>query len=164
VKVLILGSDQRGKDFLKGTEVERLADPALLEEGKQYDVILCEQLLQMVTRAEVVPYLEKLKNYLVPDGELWVSTPALELAARQIIQQPDPQPETYIAIYGPDALQYKSGFTLLWLRMAMEHVGYLIKRASQEIVQYERDGQKRQTLQNLVIGIKHASDPATAID
>jgi hypothetical protein len=120
-----------------------------------YDAAFLGHCLQMLNLSEVVPYLKEVADLLGELAEVWVTVPSLEWAAREIVTKDEPSVVIPLALYGPTSDPHRCGFTLMWLRVAMEGAGFTTRKAVQEAYQLNIDGiGEYMAVQNSVIGMK----------
>ena len=118
----------------------------------KYDIVFCFHSLPLIQAGKVPDTVQIMADLLAPGGELWASTPSLEWCSRHILST-NPQPYAHTLIYGHSEKQYKSGYTVFWLRGLMESAGLVIRQAKHDTYYLSAsDGQQLKALQNIVIG------------
>lgn len=157
-KVVRLDGDRR----LKPDIVHDITKPLPSKLHGQFDIIYCSHVIEHLDRNRVIPTLGHLKKGLKNLGEIWVLVPSLEWAALQIINNRQAGPEIQGLIYGSQTGPYqyhKVGFTLVDLRVVMESLGYVIRKAHQAQFQiaFNFDGQNKvyDVIQNVVIAARY---------
>jgi hypothetical protein len=154
-RVQVFGDGAQSKQLFENVEVEYVDnDP---------DIVVMEHTLQLMPRNEVVQYLTETKRSLPEGGQIMITVPSLDWACRKIVQEEEPDFAVYYSIYGLDGNTFKCGFTLYWLRLAVQAAGFRIEKAVSEPYQMGINGQPQQAFQHLVVGRKITSDPAEAI-
>lgn len=147
MKILVVGDDvvlPEGEH-----QVERAASLAELPEGADFDLVYLTGALEMVRREQVVDSLAAVGPKLAELGELHVRVPSLEWACKEIAVTDSPKMLAYRWLYGTQERPHQSGFTLLWLRMALINSGYNVRQATQLVVQVG----EQQALENYALAI-----------
>ncbi len=131
MRVLVLGNVNLSKGrFPEGAEIAYAMTPTV---GK-WDVIFLSQWIQQFPREQVVVELRKIKELLANErSELFVTAPALEWVAAELLHNDDFSMPPYLSLYGTRDEPYKSGFKMAWLRMALEQAGFVVRKAVQEM-------------------------------
>ena len=125
-------------------------------ENPPYDAAFLGHYLQTLNLSDVVPYLKELALLLDVGNEIWVTVPSLEWAAREIVTKDEPSVIIPLLIYGAVSDPHHCGFTMMWLRVALENAGFTTRKAVQEGYQLNIDGiGEYMAVQNLVIGMKY---------
>lgn len=134
-RVLVIGEDP-GILFGEDVEVYRRPDFVEMELGEEdkFDQIYLTGALECIPREQVVDTLAKLGPILAELGELHVRVPSLEWACKEIASVDSPNALAYRWLYGTTDRPHRSGFTLLWLRLAMLNAGYNVRKATQLVV------------------------------
>lgn len=123
-----------------------------------YDAVFLGHYLQTLEHERVIPALEEFYNKLINNGEIWITTPSLDWIAREIVVKDEPMVLVPFMLYGSSKEPYRTGFTLLWLRVVVQSAKFIVRKAIQEVFNIGIDGGERyQAVQNLVIGLKHES-------
>lgn len=161
MKALVLGDKSQANIFFREQDVE------YVNEGP-FDAILLASHLQVVQRQNVATVIKALYEELVDGGRIIVTVPSLEWACRQVCTQNDIPIAAYISLYGLEKEPYLSGFTILWLRRALEEVGFIILEARTETFRMHITiGDKPledKAKQHVVIAIKRQPDPQKALE
>lgn len=121
--------------------------------GHLYDVVFLDHWLNTLDREDVVDFLIGLKQYLKEDGEVVVTVPSLEWATQKVFTEKDAGLLPYVAMYGTKLEPAKSGFTIMWLRIAFSHAGYIVRAAYQEQINVRLIQENELMIQNTVRGI-----------
>lgn len=120
-----------------------------------YDAAFLGHYLPTFKQHECVVYLKEIYPMLKNMGEIWVTVPSLEWAAREIVTKDNPSIITPFMIYGTEEEPYRCGFTLFWLRVVVQGAGFIVRKAVQEVYKIGVDDEKFDAVQNLVIGMKY---------
>jgi len=162
MRVLVLGDTEQAKMFFKD-------DAEYVNEGP-FDSILLATHLQTIQRQFVVPVLSKLAAELVNGGRIIITVPSLEWACKEIATNLDNMGlGPYTALYGLAGVPYMCGFTMPWLRMALEEAGFVVIEARSDFytLKFKMDDDIEVTeraQQHIAIGLWSKKDPAQAID
>jgi hypothetical protein len=160
MRVLSLGDQSQREMFFRGQQVD------YVNEGP-FDAVLLASHLQVLKRHQVPQAISKLYEELVDGGRIIVTVPSLEWACREVITQNDIPLSAYISMYGPEGEAYLCGFTMLWLRRALEEAGFIILEARTENFRMHltigQDRVEEKAKQHVVIAIKRAVDPEIAL-
>lgn len=119
------------------SEILEWTDPPFGEEpmesipfalAKRYEIIYCAHALTLVEAKDVPATIRKMAALLNERGELWLTVPSLEWAAREIGSE-NPSPAIHTVIYGDQAHPARCGFTLAWLRQLVEAANLIPRKA-----------------------------------
>jgi hypothetical protein len=161
MKALVLGDKSQAGIFFREANVE------YVNEGP-FDAVLLASHLQVLKRHQVPQALKTLYEELVDGGRIIITVPSLEWACRQVCTQNDIPISAYISIYGTESENYLCGFTMLWLRRAMEEVGFILLEARTETFRMNltigTDKLEDKAKQHVVIAIKRQPDPVLALE
>lgn len=163
MKILLLGDAEHAVGTIFPEDAQYSQD---LKDGP-FNIIYADMVLQHMFQDEAVDTMKLWRDHLVSNGELWVTVPSLEWAARELVFEDQPSQASLISIYGTRDKPNKVGFVLVWLRAAMENAGFITKKALQEKYIVSINGKDYPNVLNLAIGMRYdapASDPAAAID
>ena len=144
------------KDLFPDCDITVLDDnnlPEQIEEGS-YEIVYLGHILQRYPREQVGEIIKQFITYLKPYGELWVVVPSLEWAAKAVYSKDQPGIVPYVMLYGRDDDPHLSGFTLNWLRVAMQVNGLVVRKAVQEYVHVMDGDVETKAVQNFCIGFK----------
>jgi hypothetical protein len=129
--------------------------------------VLLASHLQVLKRHMVSKAIQTLYEELVDGGRLIITVPSLEWACRQVVTQNDIPLSAYISMYGPEGEAYLCGFTMLWLRRAVEEVGFVVVEARTESFRMHltigKDQIEEKAKQHVVIAVKRQVDPEIAL-
>ena len=133
MKILMIGDDP-GVATKETDEIVRAGVDEIVT-GGPFDQIYLTGALECVPREYVVDRLNGWAFLLADLGELHVRVPSLEWATKEIAVSDSPKALAYRWIYGTPERIHRSGFTLLWLRLALLNAGYNVRQATQLVVQ-----------------------------
>ncbi len=161
MRALVLGDKSQSNIFFREQDVE------YVNQGP-FDAILLASHLQIVRRKDVTQVIAKLYDELSDGGRIIVTVPSLEWACRQIATQNDVPLNAYVSIYGTGEEPYLSGFTMLWLRRALEEAGFIILEARTESFRlrltFGDQPLEDKAKQHVVIAVKRQPDPQKALE
>lgn len=161
MKALVLGDKSQVGIFFRGDEVE------YVNEGP-FDVVLLASHLQVLKRHQVPQAIQRLYDELNDGGRIIVTVPSLEWACRQVVVQNDIPLAAYISLYGTESENYLCGFTMLWLRRALEEVGFIVVEARTETfrmtITIGKDKIESPAKQHVIIAVKRQVNPRKALE
>ena len=161
MKALVLGDKSQANIFFREQDVE------YVNEGP-FDAILLASHLQIVQRQNVSTVIQALYDELVDGGRMIITVPSLEWACRQVCVENDIPIEAYISIYGLEKEPYLCGFTMLWLRRALEEAGFIILEARTDWFRMHitigEQKVENKAKQHIIIAVKHQPDPQKALE
>lgn len=187
VKILDVGSGigsvaEKVFDFIQDKEITRLdadervnpdivhdiTQPLPEEMRGQYDVVYISHVLEHVDRLKVIETFRNVIAAVRNLGEVWVVVPSMEWAANEIINRREGI-HVQANIFGGQLTPFdyhKCSFTLFSLRQMVELCGLIIRRAYQSPFVIQLDGNRYNSLQNVVVAARYdaLNDPAEAID
>jgi len=131
--------------------------------GGLYDVVFLGHSLQRVPRGAVAAEITDKAQYLRTGGELWVTVPSLEWAGKMVATKEEPDFAVYYSLYGLDNEPHSCGFTLYWLRIAVEAAGLFVTQAHAEPYILGINNQPLRAFQNVVVALK-CSDTTASVD
>jgi len=153
-KVLVYGFGNYN-DLFPGCDITELDDGNIPEKiDDDYEIVYLGHILQRYPRDQVGTIIKQFAEYLKPYGEMWVVVPSLEWAARELYTQDHPGMIPYVMVYGNSFDPHLSGFTLNWLRVAMQVNGLIVRKAVQEWVHIKEGDNEMKVMQNLCIAYK----------
>ena len=133
-------------------------------EPGSFDIVYLGHVLQFYPRERVSDIVKQFAVFLRPWGELWAVTPSLEWICKTIWKEDEPGIVPYMMLFGTEQDQHLSGFTMHWLRVALQVSGLTVRKAvSQYLNIPDAEGKVTKVVQNLVIAIRPKEDPAEAI-
>lgn len=122
-----------------------------------YDIVYASHVLEHIDRESVHITIKNLVDALAPMGELWITVPSLEWAARELLANHDGV-HVQLMIFGGqnNHLDYhRCGFTLRSLRKMMELNDLIVRKAYQAPFQISYGDKFFDCVQNIVIGLKY---------
>ena len=118
----------------------------------QFTVVFLPHTLVYLERKFVLEFVKAVAEKVEPMGELWLSSPSLEWAAKSILQG-DETPMPLVILYGEQD-GYRCGLTLLSLRNLAEAAGLVTRKATQNSYTINFNGKEYDFPQNLVIAFR----------
>lgn len=164
MKVLLSGDAEHARGTIFPEDAEYFTSYAQAQDAAPLDAIYLGHDLQKSDRKYVVDVLKDYRDLLREYGELYVTVPSLEWTARELLQVDEPSLAAYHNLYGTEEEPHRSGFVLLWLRVAMQEAGFMVRHATQELYKMTAGDKVYPNVQNLVIGARYDPDPGTALD
>lgn len=123
----------------------------------QFDIVYCSHVLEHIDRVKVIPTIRNLTQALANLGELWVLVPSLDWAASEIVQGRSAG-AILALLYGSQdtPFQYhRVGFTLRDLRVLMEAMGLVMRKAYQSPFTVVIDETRYTCIQNVCIAARY---------
>jgi hypothetical protein len=134
-----------------------------IEPGLSFDVVYMSHVLEHMERGKLKTVMTNCNTLLKPDGELWVFVPCLEWACEEVLKGN----ESIViqgALYGGQKDEWdthKVAFSLNALASLVTAFGFEVKRGGKSTYLSIVNGKEYTCYQNVVVGVKHASPPAS---
>ena len=144
---------------LKPDIVADITQPLKIDE--KFDTVFMSHVIEHIPRLSVVPTLRNISQVLNRQGKLYVITPSLEWAARQIIDNEDLHVSVLASIFGSQDAPWQfhqCGFTIMLLRQAIRMAGMQDMEAYQSSYTIEMESGPIKAQQNIVVGWKVFED------
>jgi predicted SAM-dependent methyltransferase len=135
-----------------------------LKTKRKFDTVFMSHVIEHIPRLSVVPVLRNVAQVLNKQGKMYVITPSLEWAARQIVTDEDLHVSVLASIFGSQDDQWQfhqCGFTIMLLRQAVRMAGMQDMEAYQSSYTINMESGPIKAQQNIVVGWKVSEDEKT---
>ena len=135
--------------------VADITEPLKLK--RKFDAVFMSHVIEHIPRLQVVPTLQNVGAVLRRQGKLYVITPSLEWAARQIVYDEDLHVSVLASVFGSQDSPWQfhqCGFTMMLLRQAVRMAGMQDMEAYQSSYTLDMESGPVKAQQNIVVGWK----------
>jgi predicted SAM-dependent methyltransferase len=138
--------------------VHNIHDPLPEEHQNAYDDVFCSHMLEHIDRNKIGTVMRNMVSALKVGGKLWITVPAMEWAAEQIIQGNETM-AVQLTIFGGQQNEWdyhRVGFTMNALHVLYKGLGLTVVGSLREPFKVATGGTFFTCYQNAICGVKNA--------